>query len=287
MNRRLLTILTATAVATLTAGCSTLDTDTVARVGDAELGQAQLDDLISVVPNATQTGPSDPDNVEDVRQTINIWLRGKVTAEALDDADVELDPLVVDQVTSEFSETLPGFTELSDVNKDLIITLVAGQQALTLEPPEPAASVLDLYAKGPRKSGLICVSHILLDDVETADLVKAELDNGADFASTAAQISTDTGSAQQGGDLGCFVTADFETLFIPEFVEGALDAAVGVATEPVPSEFGAHIILVREADATLASFLASTEYRALKADVSVNSRYGTFDPSQLAVLPFG
>lgn len=51
------------------------------------------------------------------------------------------------------------------------------------------------------------VSHILVDDEETAKDLIAQLDDGADFAELAKENSTDTSSAKNGGSLGeeCFV----------------------------------------------------------------------------------
>ncbi|MDR2213120.1 MAG: peptidyl-prolyl cis-trans isomerase [Pseudomonadales bacterium] len=72
--------------------------------------------------------------------------------------------------------------------------------------------------------------------------VKARLDAGEDFAALAAEFSADTGSAQDGGDVG-YTTGDN---FTPAF-ESALQAlAVDQVSEPVRTDFGYHLIKLTE-----------------------------------------
>jgi peptidyl-prolyl cis-trans isomerase D len=90
------------------------------------------------------------------------------------------------------------------------------------------------------------VSHILIEAGDDADAarqkaqsLKAELDNGADFAALAEANSDDTFSAENGGDL------DFIT---PEMMDPAFDEAafalesVGDISDVVETDFGFHIV---------------------------------------------
>lgn len=86
----------------------------------------------------------------------------------------------------------------------------------------------------------VCASHILVDDETGAAALSRAARAGADFASMAATASTDRGSAERGGDLGCFG----QGMMVPEFEAAAFAAEPGVATEPVQSAFGWHVILV-------------------------------------------
>ncbi|MDO4890055.1 MAG: SurA N-terminal domain-containing protein, partial [Coriobacteriaceae bacterium] len=63
-------------------------------------------------------------------------------------------------------------------------------------------SYLQMYASS--LDGMKRSSHILFaaDDEKTAQKVLDELNNGADFAELAKEYSTDSGSAQNGGDVG-------------------------------------------------------------------------------------
>jgi foldase protein PrsA len=88
----------------------------------------------------------------------------------------------------------------------------------------------------------VCASHILVATEEEAQAVMDRLEGGEEFANLAAELSTDTMSGEQGGDLGCQQAGGY----VPEFANAALDAELNVPTEPVASEFGYHILLVRE-----------------------------------------
>lgn len=85
-------------------------------------------------------------------------------------------------------------------------------------------------------------AHILVATQEEADKLKAELAAGADFAELAKANSTDTGSGANGGDLGWF---GLGTMVKP-FEDAVVAAKVGEVIGPVKSEFGYHLILVKE-----------------------------------------
>ena len=85
-------------------------------------------------------------------------------------------------------------------------------------------------------------AHILVDTQEAADKLKADLAGGADFAELAKGNSTDTGSGANGGDLGWFGMG----MMVKPFEDAVVAAKVGEVTGPVQSEFGWHLILVKE-----------------------------------------
>jgi peptidyl-prolyl cis-trans isomerase C len=85
-------------------------------------------------------------------------------------------------------------------------------------------------------------SHILVATKEEADKLKADLSGGADFAELAKANSTDTGSGANGGDLGWFGLG----MMVKPFEDAVVAAKVGEVTGPVESEFGWHLILVKE-----------------------------------------
>ena len=88
-----------------------------------------------------------------------------------------------------------------------------------------------------------CVSHILVATEAEAVAAKARIDGGEDFATVAMELGTD-GTAAAGGDLGCAAL----NRYVPEFAQAAAEARLGSVTNPVESEFGWHLILVRERD---------------------------------------
>jgi foldase protein PrsA len=106
------------------------------------------------------------------------------------------------------------------------------------------------------KTKQVKASHILVADEATAKEVKEKLDAGEDFAELAKEYSTDTGSAESGGDLGFFG----EGSMVAEFEEAAFSMKVDEISEPVKTEHGYHIIKVTDKqDAAEAKFDDSKE----------------------------
>jgi len=86
--------------------------------------------------------------------------------------------------------------------------------------------------------------HILVDTEEEANAVLERLQQGEDFATVAMEVSQDTGSAEEGGDLGWFPLGVMDTAF----EDVAFSLAVGELSGVVESSYGFHIILVEERD---------------------------------------
>ncbi|KFZ41855.1 peptidylprolyl isomerase [Anoxybacillus flavithermus] len=85
-------------------------------------------------------------------------------------------------------------------------------------------------------------SHILVADEKTAKEIKGKLEKGEDFAKLAKEYSKDTGSAQNGGDLGWFGPGKM----VEEFEKAAYALNVGEISDPVKTQFGYHIIKVTD-----------------------------------------
>lgn len=99
----------------------------------------------------------------------------------------------------------------------------------------------------------VCATHILFKvkakpgepdghtDAEARKLAEsalAQVKAGGDFAALAKKISEDKGSAERGGDLGCFPRGRM----VPEFDNAAFSLAAGETSDLVKSSFGYHII---------------------------------------------
>jgi peptidyl-prolyl cis-trans isomerase C len=85
-------------------------------------------------------------------------------------------------------------------------------------------------------------AHILVETEEKAKELKTQLDGGADFAELAKVNSIDTGSGAAGGDLGWFGLG----MMVKPFEDAVVSAEVGKVTAPVQSDFGWHLVLVKE-----------------------------------------
>lgn len=75
-----------------------------------------------------------------------------------------------------------------------------------------------------------------------AEELRQEILDGADFADVAERESSDSVSAQQGGDLGTFPKGRMT----PPFDSAVFSARVGRVTEPVKTSFGYHLIEVTQ-----------------------------------------
>ena len=84
--------------------------------------------------------------------------------------------------------------------------------------------------------------HILVASEEEAIAVKARLSDGEDFAAVAQEVSTDTSSGAQGGELGWFGPG----MMVPEFEQAVTGLEVGQVSDPVESQFGWHLVELEE-----------------------------------------
>ncbi|WP_341300359.1 peptidylprolyl isomerase [Lysinibacillus sp. FSL H8-0500] len=84
--------------------------------------------------------------------------------------------------------------------------------------------------------------HILVADEATAKEVIEKIKGGAKFADVAKEYSTDTGSAEKGGELGWFSVGSM----VDEFNDAAYALELNTLSEPVQSSFGYHVIEITE-----------------------------------------
>jgi peptidyl-prolyl cis-trans isomerase C len=84
-------------------------------------------------------------------------------------------------------------------------------------------------------------AHILVETEEEAKAIKAELDGGADFATLAREKSTGP-SGPNAGDLGWFTKG----MMVEPFEAAVLTLEAGQISEPVQTQFGWHVIQLKE-----------------------------------------
>lgn len=84
-------------------------------------------------------------------------------------------------------------------------------------------------------------SHILVETLEEAETVQAEIEAGADFAEVAAEKSTGP-SGPNGGQLGWFGPG----MMVAPFEAAVVEMEVGTLSGPVETQFGFHIITLNE-----------------------------------------
>jgi len=84
-------------------------------------------------------------------------------------------------------------------------------------------------------------AHILVASEDEAKAIKAELDDGADFAELAKEKSTGP-SGPNGGDLGWFS----EGMMVKPFEDAVVALEPGAVSDPVQTQFGWHVILLED-----------------------------------------
>jgi peptidyl-prolyl cis-trans isomerase C len=130
---------------------------------------------------------------------------------------------------------------------------------------------IETYYKGHKEEFTnpesVKARHILLKVPEGADEkawkeaeskakdIKKKLENGEDFAELAKKYSDDPGSKNKGGDLGFFTKGRM----VPEFESAAFSLKPGEMSGPVKTDFGYHIIEVKEKKAASTKALAEVQ----------------------------
>ena len=84
-------------------------------------------------------------------------------------------------------------------------------------------------------------SHILVETRDEAAALKAELDEGADFAALAREHSTGP-SGVNGGSLGWFGPG----MMVPSFEDAVADLSPDEVSQPVETQFGWHLVKLND-----------------------------------------
>jgi foldase protein PrsA len=282
------------------AGCGSVSSnDAAAEVDGAEISRDEFEETLNVLSASPETTGINADLETgtvsgDAGRTV---LSGLVTAQANEQFLASSDESVTDAEREEFESSLDANSPLRALPADVfeqVANLQAGGAARGRIAAEDAE---ERYQASPEELGVTCVRHILVADEEAAQDVVAELEQGADFAELAGELSTDQGTADSGGAVvnpqtgaPCLSTsAALETLD-PTFVAAAAEAVPGEPTEPVETSFGWHVILARPysevaeaVDSIYGAQLFADYLRA--ADVSVDPRYGRWDAESASIVP--
>ncbi|MPZ72287.1 MAG: hypothetical protein GEU74_03515 [Nitriliruptorales bacterium] len=224
------------------------------------------------------------------------------------DAEVaeERDALVEQLGGEEAFETAVDQSGLTDdeiteqIRQRVLQNKIAAEVAKDVEVSDE--QVADFYEEnaearfGPKATA----RHILVEQERKAGQIMADLRDGADFAKLAEKESTDTGSAQQGGELPEFGRGQM----VGPFEDAVFKAEEGDLVGPVETEFGYHVIEVlslsegQELDDVsdeIRAELTETQEgevlqkslgeRSKEAEVDVNPRFGTWNAEAQQVEP--
>jgi peptidyl-prolyl cis-trans isomerase D len=98
----------------------------------------------------------------------------------------------------------------------------------------------DITKDIPKTEEQVWARHILVETEEEANAAYQRLLDGEEFGKVAQEVSKDTGSAANAGDLGW----QPRSFFVKEFSDAAFTQKIGEIGKPVKTDFGYHIIQV-------------------------------------------
>jgi foldase protein PrsA len=221
-------------------GLTRSNEEVVARVGGEVITKDELYDFM-----VQQTGQEALDNLV-VKKIIELEAEDQnieVTAEEIDKEVEELAEYyggkdAMTQTLAMYNINLDQVREDVTVNIKLEKLLSQRIEITDQEVQEHFQVNQEAYAVEEQ----IKVSHILVDSEETAQEITTLLAEGRNFADLAEEYSTDTGSKNQGGNLGMVTRGEM----VEEFEQAAFAMQPGQISDPVKSEYGYHIIKVEE-----------------------------------------
>ena len=111
-------------------------------------------------------------------------------------------------------------------------------------------------------------AHLLVNTRAEAEAAIARVEGGESFAEVAAELSLDGATAGMGGDLDWFGRDSFA----PEFTEAAFATEPGNLSPPVETEFGWHVIDVRERRSD-----AAPTFEMIRGDLEAFLTYDTIE----------
>ena len=189
------------------------------------------------------------------RRIVELLLLEEAATRELSVSDEVLDERITELMADlPEGETVESFVEAAGFSSQEQMRAMLREDTLLQETVEALESEIEIsdedlqlaYDENIEAFALpeqVCARHILLDTVEDAEAVLAELEEGGDFAELAVDYSTGP-SGPNGGDLSCFGRGQM----VPPFEEAAFAAEVDVPVGPVETQFGQHLILVYQKD---------------------------------------
>ncbi|WP_170606427.1 peptidylprolyl isomerase [Ruegeria arenilitoris] len=157
--------------------------------------------------------------------------------------DFILEQLVQQQLLSQQQENLTQRNALTLENESRSLLAVQTVNAITeTEVTEEAIqAAYDARFADFEGDDEFDASHILVETEDEAKAIKAQLEDGADFAEMAKEKSTGP-SGPNGGALGWFGKGQM----VPEFESAVVELEKGQVSEPVQTQFGWHLVILND-----------------------------------------
>jgi len=196
----------------------------VAKIGDVEIHQSELDLAVANLDPQLAQLPDDQKKIAALSAAIDVKLLATAAAaEKLDQSD-------------EFQKRMAYLKD-----RELHNAYFKAHVVDTVKPEEIKARYDKEVAALPKQEE-IHARHILVKTEDEAKDIIKQLDAGKDFAELAKEKSTDPNKSE-GGDLGYFGHGRM----VKEFEDAAFATPVGTYTKtPVKTDFGYHVIKVED-----------------------------------------
>lgn len=304
-------------VVVLFAACAN-DPSSAATVGDGEISIDQLHGDVALfgfltglsgAPCGTPVG-NETQEAACTRFALANDIREELAKAYATENDLKVDAADVTDALTQLEQGLGGADALAAQLSDAGVTraqvqafaarllLVNAVQQAVVKDRLDEAALRDAYEANLAQFTTLEVGHILVADRADAERIAADV-TPATFAKTAQRESTDQQSAVQGGSLGSFSEAQFQSQFDPDFVAATLALKPGEISGPVQTQAGWHVIhLVRRDVAPFEDVRPQLEANQAPTvfndwfteqlgttSVEVNPRFGRFDHDTGEVLP--
>lgn len=154
-----------------------------------------------------------------------------------------IDQLIQQQLLADALETVPSRVELALQNerRAMLAGEVINGIADTAVTEEGLQAAYDARFAGAEDVEEFNASHLLVETEEAAIAAKTRIDEGAEFADVARDVSTGP-TGPNGGNLGWFGKG----AMVPEFENAITSLEVGTVSEPFQTQFGWHVAKLNE-----------------------------------------
>lgn len=221
-----------------------------AEIGGEKISRDELELTISELSDAGQAPVVDGEVAGDTaRSILTALIQGVAAKQLLKKYGQEITKADRDQIDASMNQNTDT-TEFAEHLKNLIIELNAGSLAIGRIAAPDAKTAAKMYDQAPASLGVMCVRHLVVKEENKAKEALAKISSGAEFAKIAGEYSIEPNAKESGGALtgeknACMLLTEYQSGFDPDFTSGALLAKAGVASGPVKSSFGFHVIYVR------------------------------------------
>ncbi|MEA1980960.1 MAG: peptidylprolyl isomerase [candidate division Zixibacteria bacterium] len=203
--------------ALLTVGCGSSDSKVVAKVGGYEITEQELNDVFQGIRYPYTNAEEEYQKKQEILDTIIV------------------NRLLIQAAYKKNIDQLEELNRVVVANKDKFLLDVLYLRKVVDKSDVTDAEVRDHWEKIAEK---VRASHILVDNLDTANVLLERIKSGENFDKLAFEYSIDPSAKRNKGDLGYFLYGSM----VKEFQDAAFAMQPGEISPPVKTNFGYHII---------------------------------------------